>query len=147
MSQSVSEYKVQAISCLFLDARPRPFVDSSCMPGGTRVHRYVEFLASFQTDFSPIELILQRKLGLLAQQLKLSLRLWSVPIVLWARSTTSHTDWMSGAKKDSTVHDSHQLAASQKKRAGRGKLLLAVLYNTGKLYSPIFRRLWTTSNE
>ncbi len=50
---------------------------------------------------------------------------------------------MSGAKKDSTVYDSHQFAASQNKRAGRGKLLQIVLYNTGKLYS-YFQLLVTT---
>ncbi len=35
---------------------------------------------------------------------------------------------MSGAKKDSTVYDSDQLAASPNERAGQGKLLTARLH-------------------
>ena len=72
---------------------------------------------------------------------------WSYPWIVSSSNRfvsyyTSHTDWMSGAKRNSAVYDSHQLAASQNKQAGWGKVLHTILAE--KLYTLTFKLLWIT---
>ena len=123
---------------------------------GEPLRNKIEFLASFPTDF-PIEPFCVKMeenpkmeenqprkevLQAFAQhRVEAILEIVSSSNSLWA--STRYRDWMSGAKKDSTVYDSHQLAASQKSGQGGASWFFIILGS----YTHIFRLLWTTSNE